>query len=120
MLIAFQTAKPGDAVKISNGFSFKIGGFARLAQATYLLSQAFRSITPSAEVETGMDGIDQSAQLRRTLLALIHATDSEAKVRRLDFCASSELGFRSVIRGNTWRTKLNSIKCHSTTSAAPF
>lgn len=122
LLISLQTAKPGDAVKISTGFSLKIGGFARLAQATYLLSQAFHSVTPSTVIEDATNDIDQTAQLRRTLLALVHAADSEATHRRLDFCASSELSFRSVIRGNTYRdVKPNSYEvpssCFSSTTS---
>ena len=103
LLISLQTATPDDAVKISTGFSLKIGGFARLAQATYLLSQAFHSVKSSAVTEDDTNDIDQAAQLRRTLLALVHAADSEAAHRRLDFCASSEMSFRSVICGNTYR-----------------
>ncbi|GAM38710.1 hypothetical protein TCE0_033f09660 [Talaromyces pinophilus] len=91
------TAKPGDAVRISTGFSLKIGGFARLAQATYLLSQAFHSVTPSAAIKDDTNDLDQAAQLRRTLLALVHAADSEAAHRRLDFCASSEMSFSAIL-----------------------
>lgn len=84
-------------MRISTGFSLKIGGFARLAQATYLLSQAFHSVMPSAAIKDDTNDLDQAAQLRRTLLALVHAADSEAAHRRLDFCASSEMSFRLVL-----------------------
>lgn len=110
LLNSLQTAKPGDAVKISTGFSLKIGGFARLAQATYLLSQAFHSVTSSALIENDTNDLDQAAQLRRTLLALVHAADSEAIHRRLDFCASSELSFRSVNRNKFTAVVTNSYE----------
>jgi hypothetical protein len=95
-VMLLQTAKPGDAVRMSMGFTLKIGNFARLAQGTYLLSQALRSIV-SRTTEDDSGHHDQTAQLRRTLLALVHAADVEAKIRRLEFCAQSELSLRLAI-----------------------
>ncbi len=92
-----QTAKPSDAVRISNGFTLQMGSFARQGQATYLLSQALRSIQ---SLPPAMDG-DETAQLRRTLLALVHAADSEATIRRLEFCAQSALCLRLVGHGHS-------------------
>jgi hypothetical protein len=77
---------------ISTGFSLNMGLFARMAQATFFTSQALELIKhPSIEDEATM------AQLRRTSLALVHTTDAEASVRRLEFCAQSGLSFRSVV-----------------------
>lgn len=89
-------SNPGDGVRISTGFDLKMGSFARLAQATYLLSQALRSISPNSG-ERDASQIDQTAQLRRTLLALVHAADSEATIRKLEYCAQSALSLRSVV-----------------------
>jgi hypothetical protein len=72
-----------------------MGVFARLAQTTFLLGQALRLIRfSSAHTIDGRQ--EEMAQLRRTLLALVHATDVEANVRILEFCAQSGLSFRSV------------------------
>ncbi|KAF7563369.1 hypothetical protein G7046_g707 [Stylonectria norvegica] len=86
---------PEDAVKMSNGFTLKMGSFARLAQTTYLLSQALRSISPRSVVDEATQD-DQTAQLRRTLLALVHAADSEAEIRRLEYCAQSALSLSTI------------------------
>ncbi|TVY14563.1 hypothetical protein LARI1_G005900 [Lachnellula arida] len=40
------TTKPGDTVIISNGLTLKMGIFSRVAQATYLLSEALKSVPP--------------------------------------------------------------------------
>jgi hypothetical protein len=88
-----QTAKPEDTVTISAGFTLKMGSFARLAQATYLSSQSLRIIT-SKSSQANVQDDDQAAQLRRTQLALVHATDSEAEIRKLEFCAQTGVSFR--------------------------
>jgi hypothetical protein len=81
---------------MSSGFTLKMGHFARLAQATFLLSQAFQSMK-STVTEDEAAGPDQTIQLRRTLLALVHAADAEATVRKLEFCAQSGLSLRLVV-----------------------
>ena len=94
--VAFDdTAKPAEAALISTGFTLKTGLFARLVQSVYLLSQALQSTKPTAAEED--TDPDKMAQLRRTLLALVHATDAEASVRRLEFCAQSGLCLRLVL-----------------------
>lgn len=70
-----------------------MGSFARLAQSTYLLSQALQSIKPTTRAGD-VPHHDETGQLRRTLLALVHAADSEVIIRRLEFCAQSVLSFR--------------------------
>lgn len=70
-----------------------MGSFARLSQATYLLSQALRE-TKTQSVEGNASHDRDTAQLRRTLLALVHATDKEVAVRRLELCAQSVLSLR--------------------------
>ncbi len=72
-----------------------MGLFSRLAQATYLVSQALRSVSPAADSRDTMNGDDdQTAQLRRTLLALVHKADGEGAIRRLEFCPQSALCYR--------------------------
>jgi hypothetical protein len=73
-----------------------MGRFARLAQGTFLLSQAFYLIRPTATKDEAVHS-DKIAQLRRTLLALVHAADAEADVRELEFCAQSGLSLRLVV-----------------------
>jgi len=72
-----------------------MGSFARLGQATYLLSQGLRSIRPK-ELDSELDLDDLTSQLRRTLLSLVHAADNEATIRKLEFCAQSALCLRLV------------------------
>jgi hypothetical protein len=73
-----------------------MGVFARLSQATFLLSQAFQIIRPTTTVEEAARP-EKMAQLRRTLLALVHTADAEATVRKLEFCAQSGLSLRLVV-----------------------
>jgi hypothetical protein len=40
---------------------------------------------------------EQMAQIRRTSLALVHTTDAEATVRKIEFCAQSGLSLRLVL-----------------------
>lgn len=94
-----QTTKPEDAVNLSTAFGLKMGLFSRLGQAVYLLSQALKSISSSAQKAVkapeaaGQSG-DETAQLRRTLLALVRLADREAKVRHLEFCSQSAICYR--------------------------
>jgi hypothetical protein len=86
------TAHHDSAVTISTGFTLQMGNFARMAQSTFLLSQALRAI--KSEIPHADGNSDETAQIRRTLLALVHATDSEATLRKLEFCAQSALSLR--------------------------
>ncbi|KPM34772.1 hypothetical protein AK830_g11802 [Neonectria ditissima] len=75
---------PEDAVNMSTGFTLEMGLFSRLAQATYLLSQAIKSVTsPTRDA----DLLEERAQLRRTLLALINVADTESQARGIEFCS---------------------------------
>ena len=61
--------------------TFETGRFARLAQATDLLSRVFRAIQgQSASTE---DDLESVAQLERTLFALEHLASSEEQERRI-------------------------------------
>jgi hypothetical protein len=61
-----------------------MGRFARFAQATYLLSRVLRHVSDSnmdREFRT-----EESAQLLRTLSALVNLTTFEGEVRNIEFC----------------------------------
>ncbi|OPB40547.1 hypothetical protein A0O28_0006260 [Trichoderma guizhouense] len=77
---------PSSAVSISTSFSLKTGLFSRLAQSTYLLGEALKVIKTQNDIEGSAAGVEEVAQLRRTVLALIHLSDSESKLRGLQFC----------------------------------
>jgi hypothetical protein len=90
-----QNANPVDASSIFTGFELRMGVFARLSQTTFLLGQTLELLKNESTYET-IALSSRKSQLRRTLLALVHATDSEASVRVLEFCAQSGLSFRYV------------------------
>ncbi|KAH8807819.1 putative fungal-specific transcription factor [Xylogone sp. PMI_703] len=118
------TAKPEDITLMSTGFTLRMGPFARLAQATFLLSQALQSMKPkSTEDESARS--EKMAQLRRTFLALVHTADAEATVRKLEFCAQSGLSLRLAVlppshQRSKFRKHLICLQHHLTTSRSPF
>jgi hypothetical protein len=73
-----------------------MGFFSRVAQATYLLSQALKAVSLAANDQDSAAQADETEQLRRTLLALVHLSDAEATIRRLEFCTPSSICFRRV------------------------
>ncbi|KAF4439720.1 fungal specific transcription factor [Fusarium acutatum] len=90
-----SSSKSEECVQISNGFTLKMGFFSRLAQATYLLGQAFDLLSSDSADATECLNANQGAQLRRTLQALINIADEEASVRQLYICAQSMSCFSS-------------------------
>jgi hypothetical protein len=96
-----DTAKPSDAVRVCDASTMRTGNSARLAQTTYLLSQALTAIKMSSICTINPDKTqnlsEETAQLRRTLLALVHAADSEGEHRRLEFCPQSALAFSTIL-----------------------
>ncbi|CRL22637.1 Fungal transcriptional regulatory protein, N-terminal [Penicillium camemberti] len=92
-------SEPEDAVPISQGFVFKIGHFGRLAQATYLISQALATIRSFSAVSTDLSNTSlssETAQLCRTFEALARANEMEVTVRRLPFCCQSLISYSGV------------------------
>lgn len=73
-----------------------MGPFARLAQATYLVNQALNLLS-SLPVEDGeIHSIDigkESAQLRRTIEALISVTKTEFDFRDLVTCCQAAVSY---------------------------
>lgn len=79
------------------GFIFKIGHFGRLAQATYLISQALaitRSRSSVSNTRNESITLPETTQLCRTLEALVRANEMEITVRRLAFCCQSLVAYR--------------------------
>jgi hypothetical protein len=90
-----QTTSPADAVRLSAGFNIEMGLFARIAQSTHLVSQAL-NITSSSISSAGRyaSTTDETAQLRRTIFALVQTAAKEATVRQLEYCPQSSICFR--------------------------
>ncbi|KFX87475.1 hypothetical protein O988_09395 [Pseudogymnoascus sp. VKM F-3808] len=93
------TAKPSDSVSISAGFHLKMGAFARIAQATYLLTQVFQSInSPALHIaDPAASFKETTAQLRRTLRALVQATEEEVSIRQLAFCCQAAICYCGLL-----------------------
>lgn len=90
-----QTSKPEDATRISEAFGFKMGSFARLCQATYLISQVLaliRKPSPDAR-DSALSSSRDAVQLCRTLESLVRANEYEVTTRRLAFCSQSLVSY---------------------------
>ncbi|KAJ0413306.1 hypothetical protein BJY00DRAFT_319921 [Aspergillus carlsbadensis] len=115
------TATSKDADTISQGFTYKIGQFQRLAQATYLLSQVLVTIRSSPtnpnsnRTDTSIISTD-TAQLCRTLDALVRANEIDATVRKLAFCCQSLVSFSGILLLQTHHW--TQLSTHSPTDAA--
>lgn len=95
MFVTSQDVLPPNAIPISAAFHLKTGSFARLAQATYLTSQALRL---AAAIETsGSENyvclVEDTKQLRRTLEAQVNAAEQEHATRRLSFCCQTMFSY---------------------------
>ncbi|KAJ5726108.1 uncharacterized protein N7483_007465 [Penicillium malachiteum] len=93
------TTQPDEAVPMCQGFIFKIGHFGRLAQATYLISQALAMIRSLSVVSIARNESiisPETTQLCRTLEALVRANEMEITVRRLAFCCQSLVSYSGV------------------------
>ncbi|KZZ92562.1 Transcription factor [Moelleriella libera RCEF 2490] len=93
------TSKPEDATRISEAFGFKMGSFARLCQATYLISQVLaliRKPSPDAR-DSALSSSRDAVQLCRTLESLVRANEYEVTTRRLAFCSQSLVSYIGVM-----------------------
>lgn len=96
----FQTAKPQDNLRISAAFNLKMGVFTRLAQATYLVNQALKflsSLPPPGDPKDTVDIAKDTAQLRRTIWALISVTKSEFDAHDLATCCQTAVSYWYVM-----------------------
>lgn len=93
--VAFDngTATAEDVVSISTGFKLKMGVFSRLAQATFLLSQALQFVSSTESSRSSAGHGHETAQLRRTLESLIHLADKEIEIRQIEFCTQSIISY---------------------------
>ncbi|UKZ68410.1 uncharacterized protein TrAtP1_009447 [Trichoderma atroviride] len=98
---------PPNAIPISAAFHLKTGSFARLAQATYLTSQALRL---AAAIETpGTENfvclVEDTEQLRRTLEAQVNAAEQEHATRRLSFCCQTMFSYCGIflLQNQQWQ-----------------
>ncbi|KAH8123007.1 hypothetical protein FP744_10007147 [Trichoderma asperellum] len=94
------TARPQDNIKISAAFSLKMGPFARLAQATYLVNQALNLLSSLPTQDEGVESVDvgkESAQLRRTIEALVSVTKTEFEFRDLVTCCQAAVSYCAIL-----------------------
>ncbi|KAM0449469.1 hypothetical protein ACHAO4_007487 [Trichoderma viride] len=94
------TAKPQDNIKISAAFTLRMGPFARLAQATYLVNQALNLLSPRPTQDEEVDSFDvgkESAQLRRTIEALVYLTKTEFDFRDLVTCCQAAVSYSAIL-----------------------
>ncbi|TQW00600.1 fungal specific transcription factor [Cordyceps javanica] len=82
------TAGPDDACTLGSVNTLEMGRFARLAQAAHLLSLVIKDVA---------EGSDDSAQLRRTIFALVHVSRIEARMRRLELCTQMSTCFSAIL-----------------------
>jgi hypothetical protein len=82
-----QTSQPEDSVKLGSASSLRMGRFARFAQATHLLTQTLRYAAEESAT---------TAQLRRTIFALVKLSEVEGDVRRIEFCTQTAICYRYV------------------------
>ncbi|OAA60644.1 Transcription factor [Cordyceps fumosorosea ARSEF 2679] len=82
------TTGPEDACTLTSANTLEMGRFARLAQAAHLLSLAIKDVA---------EGSHDSAQLRRTIFALVHVSRLEARVRRLELCTQMSTCFSAIL-----------------------
>ncbi|KAM0521351.1 hypothetical protein ACHAPE_002831 [Trichoderma viride] len=90
------TARPQDNIKISAAFTLRMGPFTRLAQATYLMNQALNLLSSLPTEDEEVDSFDvgkESAQLRRTIEALVYLTKTEFDFRDLVTCCQAAVSY---------------------------
>lgn len=95
IFVISQDVLPPNAIPISAAFHLKTGSFARLAQATYLTSQALR-LAAAIEIsgtENFVPLVEDTEQLRRTLEAQVNAAEQEHATRRLSFCCQTMFSY---------------------------
>ncbi|KAF5713252.1 Zn(II)2Cys6 transcription factor [Fusarium globosum] len=84
-----QSSSPECATRISEGFTFKMGSFARLCQATHLISKSLafcRVASDGSETVSQNSPPEEVRQLCRTLESLVRVNELEVTSRQLAFC----------------------------------
>ncbi|EXA44078.1 hypothetical protein FOVG_05583 [Fusarium oxysporum f. sp. pisi HDV247] len=103
-----QSSSPEHATRISEGFTFKMGSFARLCQATHLIS---KSLAFCRGASNGSDEVPQNSppeevgQLCRTLEPLVRVNELEVTSRQLAFCSQSSVSYIGILllQQHYWR-----------------
>ncbi|KAF4451661.1 hypothetical protein F53441_5340 [Fusarium austroafricanum] len=92
-----QKSTPENATRISEGFHFEMGSFARLCQGTHLVSKALAlcRVTPGSNGEASIS--DDMVQLCRTLEALVRVNEIEATTRKLAYCSQSIISYIGIL-----------------------
>ncbi|KAL7929823.1 N-terminal binuclear Zn cluster-containing/DNA binding domain-containing protein [Trichoderma chlorosporum] len=68
--------------------SYHLGLFARFAQAAHLLSQVLHHVSEES---------NETAQLRRTIFALVNVSNIEASMRRLEYCSQTAVCYAGIL-----------------------
>ncbi|KAK0759191.1 hypothetical protein N5P37_008073 [Trichoderma harzianum] len=79
---------PDRIYTLATANSYHLGLFARFAQAAHLLSQVLHHVSEES---------NETAQLRRTIFALVNVSNIEASMRRLEYCSQSAVCYAGIL-----------------------
>ncbi|KAL6693689.1 N-terminal binuclear Zn cluster-containing/DNA binding domain-containing protein [Trichoderma pleuroticola] len=79
---------PDRIYTLATANSYHLGLFARFAQAAHLLSQVLHHVAEQS---------NETAQLRRTIFALVNVSNIEASIRRLEYCSQSAVCYSGIL-----------------------
>ncbi|TFB00150.1 hypothetical protein CCMA1212_008224 [Trichoderma ghanense] len=87
---AWETGVPDSdhIYTLATANSYHLGLFARFAQAAHLLSQVLHHVSEQS---------NETAQLRRTIFALINVSKIEASMRRLEYCSQTAICYSGIL-----------------------
>ncbi|KAH7255179.1 uncharacterized protein BKA55DRAFT_310708 [Fusarium redolens] len=104
----YQSASPEHATRISAGFTFKMGSFPRLCQATHLISKSLafcRGAFDDSDEASPNKPPEDVVQLCRTLESLVRVNELEVSSRQLAFCSQSSVSYIGILllQQHYWR-----------------
>ncbi|KAL7812139.1 N-terminal binuclear Zn cluster-containing/DNA binding domain-containing protein [Trichoderma aethiopicum] len=87
---AWETGVPDShhTYTLATANSYHLGLFARFAQAAHLLSKVLHQVSEHSS---------ETAQLRRTIFALINVSKIEASMRRLEYCSQTSICYSGIL-----------------------
>ncbi|KAL7808705.1 N-terminal binuclear Zn cluster-containing/DNA binding domain-containing protein [Trichoderma gracile] len=87
---AWETGVPDShhIYTLATANSYHLGLFARFAQAAHLLSKVLHQVSEPS---------NETAQLRRTIFALINVSKIEASMRRLEYCSQTSICYSGIL-----------------------
>ncbi|QGI94899.1 hypothetical protein CEK26_007968 [Fusarium fujikuroi] len=108
LILDRYSSSPECATRISEGFTFKMGSFARLCQATHLISKSLafcRVASDSSETVSQNSPPEEVRQLCRTLESLVRVNELEVTSRQLAFCSQSSVSHLGILllQQHYWR-----------------